>query len=68
MAKKHADVCIHLTVEFDGDGLDDLQDLAIEAACDALSIAAYDVDGIEVVGAIRDTEFPSQAGGDRHGE
>ena len=73
MAKKYADIRIDLTVEFDDEGEDDLNEQAIEVALDTLSISMNEIDGIEVIGEVRDTELPAQqsthpSGGDRHGE
>lgn len=60
MAKKFADIRIDLTVEFDDEGEDDLKDQAIEVALDTLSISMNEIDGIEVIGEVRDTELPVQ--------
>lgn len=58
MTTKYADVRIELTVKFDDDGDSDLLDQAIGAACDYLSISPHDLDGLEVVGKVRDTPTP----------
>ena len=55
---KYADVRIELTVRFDDDGDGDLMDQAIDAACEYLSISPHALDGIEVVGKVRDTPTP----------
>lgn len=60
--KKWADIRIELTVEFDDDGDCDLKEQAIEAACDALGVFSFygsdEVNIVEVIGDVRDTELP----------
>ncbi len=64
--KKYADIRIDLTVCFEDDGDLDLKDQAIEAAMDRLGIlGSQDVDFMEVVGEVRDTELPPQKAGER---
>ncbi len=62
--KKYADIRIDLTVCFEDDGQTDLKDQALDAALDKLSDISHfhDVEGIEVVGRVRDTEMPSGGG------
>jgi len=59
MMTKHADIRIELTVKFEDDGENDLKDQAINAACEFLGIAPDAVDGIDVVGNVRDTQEPT---------
>lgn len=59
--KKYADIRISLTVSFDDNGDDALKDQAIEAAMDRLGVlSTHELDDIEVVGEVRDTELPRQ--------
>lgn len=64
MTRKFADVDIQLQVSFYDNGDDDLNDQAIEAAAEALSVISFNfipqVVGIEVVGVVRDTKFPAR--------
>lgn len=58
---KYADIRIALTVSFDDNGDDALKDQAIEAAMDRLGVlSVHELDDIEVVGDVRDTELPRQ--------
>jgi hypothetical protein len=61
--KKYADIRIALTVSFDDNGDDALKDQAIEAAMDRLGVLSiHELDDVEVVGEVRDTELPAQKG------
>lgn len=60
MKFKYADLNIKLTVRFQDDGTMDLNDQAIEYAKEDWHM--LDPDEIEVVGEVRDTEFPPQKG------
>lgn len=60
--KKYADIRIDLTVSFEDDGNTSLADQALEAALDKLGDVNcfHDLDGIELVGDVRDSELPAQ--------
>lgn len=55
--KKYADIRVDLTVAFEDDGENSLQDQALDAARDIVNDDDAD---FEIVGAVRDTEWPAQ--------
>lgn len=57
---KYADIRIEVTVNFNDNEIDELNDQAIEEAMNSLGIHSFEINGIEVVGNIRDTELPEQ--------
>lgn len=57
--KKYADVKILMTVEFEDNGEMDLKDQALEALQLQHNLPFDDIE-CEVVGPVRDTEFPAQ--------
>lgn len=61
MAKHFADIRIDLTVCFEDDGDNSLEDQAIEAGMDKLRevFSLDDLDGIEIVGPVRTHDLPS---------
>ena len=69
MTKHYADIRVSLTVCFDDDGDNSLEDQAIDAGIDMLRdvFSVDDCDGIEIVGPVRNRELPATSpnGGDR---
>lgn len=65
MAKHFADICVYLTVCFEDDGDNCLEDQAIEAGMDKLrEVSSFgDLGGLEIVGPIRPHELPTSAKG-----
>ena len=61
MTKHFADIRVCLTVCFDDDGDNSLEDQAIEAGLDMLRdvFSVDDCDGIEIVGPVRGQELPA---------